>query len=518
MIELNLFIRAHVQLCFCFCQDFVFSLFIYYLFFFQIYFLFSSLIHFEIMAEKFPSDYDATSPFVPRGRGVLLSGLNNGGMTRNESFCEGIGNLQCMSDCERGIGRGRTTTNPTVRPFLGDGPFVSTPRADNTDHALQELTDMMGRLGTQIGDSIMARLAETGVINANCNSENIRHLGSDSIRQDRPQVTVHVKADREPVMFKGDGSDKYSVCDWIELTKSQLNKQKCPVSDQADEILSRLMGKARDIVKIGLRSDVSLDVVCNPEIIYSILLKYFSDASSCLPLADFYSTCPDPKEHPVDYWIRLNKAADLAEEGLRRQGRVMDNFSVEVARMFVKHCPDPELSCLFKCKPIDEWNARDIQRRLDDYQREKRAPLRHASAYFRSFPAVVQCDDPPQPFEHCQSNVQTSCPNVPQCTDTVASMAQNVRKPDGEIFSRMMSMLEQVLEKVEQNNNAHTSHSADFRQGDGVRICDVCKARSHSTKTHCLRERLCFSCFSSGHTHSACPRRVSAQRGQTGGN
>lgn len=92
---------------------------------------------------------------------------------------------------------------------------------------------------------------------------------------------------------------------WIELTKSQLNKQKCPVSDQADEILSRLMGKARDIVKIVLRSDFSPDVVHNPDIIYSILLKYFRDASSCLPLADFYSTCPEPKENPVDYWIRL---------------------------------------------------------------------------------------------------------------------------------------------------------------------------------------------------------------------
>lgn len=243
---------------------------------------------------------------------------------------------------------------------------------------------MMGGLCAQIGDSIMARLSETGVVNANCNSQNSRDVGSDSARQEVPEVNVHVKADREPMIFKGDCSDKYSVCDWIGLTKSQLNKQKCPVSDQADEILSRLMGKARDIVKIGLRSNVSLDVVRNPDIIYSILLRYFSDAASCLPLADFYSTCPEPKENPVDYWIRLNKAADLAEDGLRRQGRVMDNISMEVARMFVKHCPDPELSCLFKCKPINEWNARDIQRRVDDYQREKRAPLRPGNTHLRN--------------------------------------------------------------------------------------------------------------------------------------
>lgn len=97
-------------------------------------------------------------------------------------------------------------------------------------------------------------------------------------------------------------------------------------------------------------------------------------------------------------------------------------------------------------------------------------------------------------------------------------MKQGVQKPDGEIFSRMMSMLEQVLEKIEQNSNVPTSQSADFRQGVEVSLCDVCKANTHSTKTHCLRERLCFSCFSSGHSRNACPRRVSARRNQNGGN
>lgn len=71
----------------------------------------------------------------------------------------------------------------------------------------------------------------------------------------------------------------------------------------------------------------------------------------------------------------MAEEADLAEEGLLRQGRVIDIISMEVACMFVKHCPDPELSCRFKCKPVDEWNARDIQRQLDDYQREKKSTI-----------------------------------------------------------------------------------------------------------------------------------------------
>lgn len=477
------------------------------------------------MAEKFPSDFDATSPFVPRGRGALLTGVYNDVTLRNESF-PGTEHVQTVRDNTMGVGRGHRLRNQTVGHFPGHGPFVSTPKADNTDQTLQQITDMMGRLGAQIGDSIMARLAETGVVNSNCALHNSKDPDVDSVRQDVPQVTVHVKADREPVMFKGDGSDKYSVRDWIDLTKSQLIKQKCPISDQADEIMSRLMGKARDIVKIGLRSDTSLDAVRNPDIIYSILQRYFSDAASCLPLADFYSTYPEPRENPVDYWIRLNKSADLAEEGLRRQGRFMDNISMEVTRMFVKHCPDPELLCLFKCKPIDEWNARDIQRRLDDYQREKRTPLSNLNPRPRYTVASIHCTDPPKSTDYCQSNIQTDLSNVPpavpsslseaQCIEPVTYTKQNVQKPDSEIFSRMMSMLEQVLEKVAQNSRVPSPQNVVYRQGSVQ--CDVCKANTHTTKTHCFRDRLCFSCFSPGHSQNVCPRRVSARRNQSGGN
>lgn len=69
-----------------------------------------------------------------------------------------------------------------------------------------------------------------------------------------------------------------------------------------------------------------LDVKQNPDLIYHILLQYFSD-TSCLPLEDFYSTKPKLREDPVDYRIRLNKAADLADEGLHRQGGRMENKS-----------------------------------------------------------------------------------------------------------------------------------------------------------------------------------------------
>lgn len=77
------------------------------------------------------------------------------------------------------------------------------------------------------------------------------------------------------------------------------------------------MGKARDVVKVDLRSNPSLNNNCTPDVIYNILIQYFSNTSSCLPLQDFYSTLPNQRESSIDYWILLNKAADMAEESLK---------------------------------------------------------------------------------------------------------------------------------------------------------------------------------------------------------
>ncbi|MGH0137344.1 UNVERIFIED_CONTAM: hypothetical protein FKN15_063659 [Acipenser sinensis] len=54
---------------------------------------------------------------------------------------------------------------------------------------------------------------------------------------------------------------------------------------------------------------------------------------SCLPLADFYATQPKSRESPVDYWVRLNTAAEVADEYLQKQGRKMENMSGEIAMM-----------------------------------------------------------------------------------------------------------------------------------------------------------------------------------------
>ena len=491
------------------------------------------------------------SPVLPKGRGMLGawqcsdSGAVGRGLVNGE-----VGYSQPLADSGRGTGLGQNPGCTPVGQFMGEGPLTSTPGSDDAT-AISQLTGMMGELGAQIGESIVARLMSAGVVNVNsnhpsCTSFNTSpaHRGTDSSTVSRTDshVTVHVKSDKEAKLFRGDGSDKYPVKDWIDMTKTNLRKQKCPVDEQAEEIMERLMGKARDVVKVALRSDQTLDVSRNPCLIFDILLQYFSDTSSCLPLADFYSTLPRPSESPVDYWLRVNRAADLADEGLRRQGRRMENSNEEIARMFVKHCPDPELSSIFKCKPVHEWSARDIQLRIDDYQRELRASSRAyrdvkshtttvasmpSSLAAYSQPMLEQCHGQcptvtstpvTAPVSHTQcspsvtamsqSHVLPQTPGPPS-SSSIPAVSQNTQEAEERILSRMMSMLEQMMGRVQQRSSA--PRGGRFQSGNREKACRVCNDSKHSTVTHCMSEKLCFACLAPGHTKMACPTKFSSQ-------
>ena len=134
-----------------------------------------------------------------------------------------------------------------------------------------------------------------------------------------------------------------------------------------DEVLGKLRGRARDVVTIGL-SQPSIDLKSGPQPVFDILKQHFGDyVTSFMPLADFYDTKPRPTETAVDYWIRLNKAMDTAVDGLKRQGKTLDNPPREVTVMFITHCPDTELSLVFGSQPLEEWTATDVQMRLDEH-------------------------------------------------------------------------------------------------------------------------------------------------------
>lgn len=344
------------------------------------------------------SEYGVKGYTIGRGRGVRFGDMNDGTMSSGFGS-EGACGLQTCSTNVRSRGYDLSPGWSPSEQFLKGDAQASTPVSDNI--AIQHLTDMVGQLGQQIGDSIVARLMSAGlpdrdtVYSTPVTQKPVTVLtqSTQNTQHDSSPVIVHVKTERDPVVFRGNSSDKYSVQEWIDMTKAHMRKQSYTKAEQAEEIQGRLLGKARDVT-VALRSDDMLDVKQDPDLIYDILMRYFSQSSSSLPLQDFYTTLPRPKENPVDYWIRLNKAADTADEGLRRQGRRMENIGGEVAQMFAKHCPDSQLSSIFKCKPVSEWTSRDIQLRIDEYQREMRASAAsYGAPQLKSHPAAVLDDE-----------------------------------------------------------------------------------------------------------------------------
>ena len=81
------------------------------------------------------------------------------------------------------------------------------------------------------------------------------------------------------------------------------------------------MGKAKDISKVTLRSMPSLRPAEHSKLVFDILKQHFSEVTySSMPPADFYNTLPLAGESPMDYWIRMNKAVDVADEMSEKAG------------------------------------------------------------------------------------------------------------------------------------------------------------------------------------------------------
>lgn len=76
-----------------------------------------------------------------------------------------------------------------------------------------------------------------------------------------------------------------------------LRKRGFPLHEHSQEILSKLLGKASDVVKVRLRNELSIKHVQTPSLIFDFLKQQFRE-TSCLtmPLVDFYDMCAAPGE------------------------------------------------------------------------------------------------------------------------------------------------------------------------------------------------------------------------------
>lgn len=165
--------------------------------------------------------------------------------------------------------------------------------------------------------------------------------------------------------------------------------------------------------------------------------------------------------------------------------------------MFIRNCPDPELSLIFKCKPLHEWTAADVQVRLDEYQREDKFQQRKSNAYVSGTACHAQSMD--ILCAHSRG-LETAAVGVPPPQVTEQST------PD-QSLSRVISLLERVLDQGSCQQTArvfrpqHKGRSAVPKQNAA---CKLCGDASHDTFSHCRINHLCFNCHASGHRASVC--------------
>ncbi|XP_016521601.1 uncharacterized protein LOC107834556 [Poecilia formosa] len=416
----------------------------------------------------------------------------------------------------RGRGLGMFTPMPSVA--RGRGLFLNTPeastpkpnfvhlgeRVNNTVDAPQcdvddrLLSDIASRIGVSIGESIAScietRLSNTvgpGMVGATTNDSAMLNVIV------RPEV-------KEPVSFKGD-HDTCSVQEWEVMMLSYMRKKSIPVAEQADEVMSKLMGRAHEVVRVGIRSKPVLNLTAGPEPIFEILKQHFSDTrSSSLPLADFYATVPHPDEHPFDYWLRLNKALDVTEDCLKRQNKAFDSLSCDLAAMFIQNCPDPELSLIFKCRQLKDWTVADIHEKLVEHSRNRKRLTKHSMSSFLS-----------SQHQEVTSSVQSATLST-EVLPPAAAVAPPIGKsaeslPDR--LDRVIALLERVLEQQPQQHKLQSRFSVHTQRNQLTKVkpavpCAVCSDGGHTTQYHCRSNHLCFGCFAPDHIRAECPGTV----------
>lgn len=123
-------------------------------------------------------------------------------------------------------------------------------------------------------------------------------------------------------------------------------------------------------------------------------------------------------------------------DGLKRHGKTLDNPAREVTVTFITHCPDPELSLVFSCKPLEEWTATDVQVRLDEHHRKWRLEQLQSAG-------PADCLQPAQAEEVIRSHVQTTDSPYSLLPHTAGRPFPN----ESQSFEHVIPLLERLLHR-----------------------------------------------------------------------
>lgn len=385
---------------------------------------------------------------------------------------------------------GQHTSSPA--PHVKSTP---NPTGDSSVSVTDQMRTVIQEIGHQLADSIMSRLqphntvapsADTHVESSHCQPTRVSDYS-------QVQIVTQRKV-KEPPSFVGDGSDSVKVHEWEDLMRTFIKKSNVRVEDQAEEILMHLRGKAKDVVRFGIRNS-NIDMHAQPDMIYGLLRKHFSSARySAVPLAEFYSTLPNDHEDPYDYWLRLNRAADLATDCLREQGKTLENPEMEVTRMFIRNCPCKDLALTFRSKTIDKWTACEVLEVLNEY---------HAEMSCKANPPV----QPVRRMDVAVHNAEVT--PVPTHNSHEPPQAQSQQYVS---LAEVMDMLEKVVLRGASDQSKVRRRTPLRRPEDRIdgftdKPCIICKDDGHSAFSHCRDKRLCFKCYAPGPSRHDCPLR-----------
>lgn len=464
------------------------------------------------------------------GRGVQLS-----------SLCFGRGRPVVPGINESTIDQ--SVFQPPLIPAATSTPVVQAHTQPTQVVTTEVLSNIITDLAKKIGDSITSNLSNMHLPSHAQPQSPVSHPPSHI---DPSQLKIVVQSDaKAPPYFKGDRSDAFSIQEWEGMMRCYLSRLNCEThTEMFDLIMSRLTGKARDVVKVSLRCRLELSGDELITTVFDILRRNFSELTySSLPMKDFYSTVPRASEDAMDYWIRLNKSIDAADECLRRRGKLVEDPSAEVVMMFINHCPDPSLALSFQLKAAEEWTAAEVQDRLDSHVRKMKRTVVHSQH--------AVCPPPPS-----QSSTDIACrlhfgvpsamtgESVPHSLPALSSVdingqpqsssgVANTHQPSASYTSphahavpqlptpppphaaepgtqHLVAMFDKVLSlctaSLSTGQRRPHQPSRPRGQNGAQRTCEVCGSGDHTTHAHCRLYRLCLNCFGPGHMRRECPQ------------
>lgn len=445
-------------------------------------------------------DAGDTNLSVGRGRGVLMytplskSTPNSQSVSQpGHSAVEGDRHVRLSDDVVRPLPftPGVSPVRPSLQNMIDSG-IGSSPN---------QLADLVKSIGAEIGESIKAILQQKGSPDQTTSvvSDRPQHVSHPDLCAttviDASKLNLVLRSEvNVPPYFRGDNSDKYSISEWEELMRSYSLKQGYRGTECIEEVMNRLLGKARDVTKVWLRSNPNVKDV---NVVYSVLRRHFGDVvHSDLPLADFYAVQPLTGESALDYWIRLNKTAEMTEQCLVSKGEPATDLSRHAVIMFVRNCPDKELALIFKTKPPRDWSAQEVQEHIDNHRNVQMFCGSQISV--QKEVAVGSCQG------GISSDTQVGQSSTPSFRVTPANFSPSDEKCT---MDRVLSLLEKTL-----SSNAQITHSPpQTKVRKNIRDCKVCGSSDHSTSAHCRMHKLCFRCYSPGHIGANCSQSAPTQ-------